>query len=198
MMEATYWFSLYAHMMILLAVLLGTILAVPAGLASGIIARKQGHPLWYGAMAALYSAFAFLPWVYFICRQLGYHKLAVTRVLVRAGYIALYAHWFMGPVTFGIILADTVCEGCSAYEGSFAGDFRPLFMALVVLNILMCIGTLIWMWHARQTAAEQRARVEWGLANDEEPYLLRPVYVIPFPLTILWGAFMMTAFFNAA
>ena len=111
-MEATYWYSLYAHMMILLVVLLGTILAVPAG--------------------------------------------------------------------------------------SFAGDFRPLFMALVVLNILMCIGTLIWMWHARQTAAEQRARVEWGLANDEEPYLLRPVYVIPFPLTILWGAFMMTAFFNAA
>ena len=197
-MEATYWYSLYAHMAILLAVLLGAVLAVPAGIASGIIARKHGRPLWYGAMAALYSALAFLPWVYFICRQLGYHKLAATRVLVRVGYLALYAHWLAGPVTFGIILAGTVCEGCSAYEGSFVGEFRPLFMALVVLNLLMCIGTLVWVWYARQAAAGQRTRARWGLADDEEPYLLRPVYVAPFPLTILWGAFMMTAFFNAA
>lgn len=197
-MEATYWFSLYAHMMILLAVLLGAVIAVPAGLASCIIARRQGHPLWYGAMAALYSTFALLPWIYFICKQLGYHKLAATRVLVRVGYVALYAHWFMGPVTFGIILAETVCEGCSAYEGSFVGEFRPLFIALVVLNLLMCIGTLVWIWYARQAAAGQQVRARWGLTSDEEPYLLRPVYVLPFPLTVLWGAIMMAAFFNSA
>ena len=164
-MEATYWFSLYAHMMILLAVLLGAVIAVPAGLASCIIARRQGHPLWYGAMAALYSTFALLPWIYFICKQLGYHTLAATRVLVRVGYVALYAHWFMGPVTFGIILAETVCEGCSAYEGSFVGEFRPLFIALVVLNLLMCHRNpgmdLVCM---RQAAAGQRVRRhEWGL-----------------------------------
>ncbi len=196
-MEAAYWFSLYAHMMILLAVLLGAVLAVPAGLASGIIARRQGHPLWYGGMAALYSTFAFLPWTYFMCKQLGYHTLVATRVLVRVGYVALYAHWFMGPVTFGFILADTVCEGCSAFEGSFVGELRPLFIALVVLNLLMAIGTLVWIGNMRQKARETRRRNEQGLEVEEEPYLLRPVYVLPFPLTILWGAFMMAAFFNS-
>ena len=177
-----YWFSLSAHVMIFMAALIGVVVAVPAGLASGFIAGRQGRPLWYGAIAALYSALALLPWVYFICKQLGYSQAGATRLLVRASYFALYASWFLGPVTFGIILLENVCEGCSAYEGSFIAEFRPLFIALVGLNLIMAVGTLVWI----------------GNTRDEEPYLLRPVYVLPFALTILWGAIMMAAFFNAA
>lgn len=144
------------------------LLAPPAGLVTGLMARSKGLSVWkYAAIGAFYCALIIFPWLHLTAKLAGKKP---NLFCIVSSYVFLYGFWLFGQVcSFGVLNAARSTAADEPYGALFWVTFALL--AVSILHILVY----------KQTSVRHSLR--------SDTFLIPIAYLLPF--VYIWAGHVL-------